>query len=105
MRFPSLSSRSIDRTRGAAAAVSPDDVHALKKVDEKNRLDFPLLSDEDHSVAAAYGTWGERSMYGKRFTGVIRSSFLIDEQGSIARTWYRVKPADTVPNVIEALED
>jgi peroxiredoxin Q/BCP len=62
-----------------------------------------LLSDPDHSVAESYGVWGEKVNYGKTSMGVIRSSFLIDEDGRIERVWYKVAPKDTVPNVRKAL--
>jgi peroxiredoxin Q/BCP len=76
----------------------------LKKFDEKHSLGFPLLSDPDHQAAEAYGAWGEKTMYGKKVQGIIRSSFLIDEKGKIVRAWYRISPADTVPKVLEVLE-
>jgi len=66
-------------------------------------LGFSLLSDPDHAAAQAYGAWGEKSMYGKKSMGIIRSSFLIDEQGKIMGTWYKVKPEDTVPLAEQAL--
>jgi peroxiredoxin Q/BCP len=83
--------------------ISPDKPGKQQRFDEKFGLGFPLLSDTDHSVAEAYGTWGERSMYGKTYMGIIRSSFLIDEQGRVLRAWYKVKPGDTVPNALAAL--
>jgi peroxiredoxin Q/BCP len=63
----------------AAIGISPDAPAQQKKFDEKYALGFPLLSDADHAVADAYGAWGEKSMYGKKYEGIIRSSFLIDE--------------------------
>jgi peroxiredoxin Q/BCP len=62
-----------------------------------------LLSDLVHAVADAYGVWGEKVNYGKTYLGVIRSSFLIDEDGVIERAWYKVAPKDTVPNARKAL--
>jgi peroxiredoxin Q/BCP len=85
------------------AGVSPDLPAEQKAFDEKLSLGFPLLSDPDHAVADAYGVWGERSMYGKTSVGIIRSSFLIDEEGRIERAWYEVTPMDTVPNARAAL--
>ena len=76
-----------------------------KKFDDKHTLGFPLLSDPDHKVAAAYGVWGEKSMYGKTYEGIIRSSFLIDEKGKIVETWYKVSPKDTVPKAMKALTE
>ncbi len=87
----------------AAVGISPDRPDKQKKFDDKYSLGFPLLSDEDHSVAKAYGLWGEKKMYGKSYEGIIRSSFLIDEKGKIIQAWYKVSPADTVPNVKKAL--
>jgi peroxiredoxin Q/BCP len=86
-----------------ALGISPDKPEQQKKFDEKYDLDFPLLSDTDHSVANAYGVWGEKSMYGKKYEGIIRSSFLIDEGGKILQAWYKVSPKDTVPKAREAL--
>jgi peroxiredoxin Q/BCP len=62
-----------------------------------------LLSDVGHAIAKAYGAWGEKTMYGKKFEGIIRSSFLIDERGKIIQAWYKVSPQDTVPKAYEAL--
>jgi thioredoxin-dependent peroxiredoxin len=87
----------------AAVGISPDRPDAQKKFDEKYNLGFPLLSDEDHSVAKAFGAWGEKKMYGKTYEGVVRSSFLIDEKGRIIDAWYKVSPPDTVPKAKEAL--
>ena len=84
--------------------ISPDSVTQQKKFDEKHNLNFPLLADEDHAVAEAFGVWGEKSMYGKKYFGIIRSSFLVNPDGRIAESWYKVKPGDTVPKAIKALE-
>jgi peroxiredoxin Q/BCP len=87
----------------AALGISPDAPAQQKKFDDKYDLGFPLLSDADHKVADAYGVWGEKSMYGKKYEGIIRSSFLIDENGKIIQAWYKVSPKDTVPKAREAL--
>ena len=87
----------------AAVGVSPDAPKAQLKFAQKYTLGFPLLSDEDHSMAEAYGVWGEKSMYGKKYMGIIRSAFLIDEDGNIMDVWYKVSPKDTVPNVMKSL--
>ncbi len=86
-----------------AVGISPDEPTRQKRFDTKYDLGFPLLSDPDHKVAQAYGAWGEKSMYGKTYQGIIRSSFLIDETGEILQVSYKVKPKDTVPNAREAL--
>lgn len=88
----------------AAVGISPDKPAKLKKFDEKHGLGFVLLSDPDNSTAKAYGAWGEKKMYGKTYEGIIRSSFLIDESGTLVEAWYNVKPLDTVPKAREALD-
>ncbi len=87
----------------AVVGVSPDKPSAQAKFDEKFGLGFPLLADTEHAMAEAYGVWGEKSMYGKKYFGIVRSSFLIDEKGKIAGAWYKVSPADTVPEALSAL--
>ncbi len=87
-----------------AVGISPDKPGAQKKFDGKYGLGFPLLSDPDHAAAQSYGAWGEKKMYGKTSLGIIRSSFLIDENGKIKGAWYKVKPEDTVPLAQEALK-
>ena len=83
--------------------ISPDAPAKLKKFDDKYSLGFTLLSDEDHSVAEAYGVWAEKSMYGKKYMGIVRSAFLIDEKGTIVEAWYKVSPKDTPANLLKAL--
>ena len=84
--------------------ISPDAIAKQKKFDEKYDLSFPLLSDEEHQTAEAFGVWGEKSMYGKKYFGIIRSSFLVGPDGRIVEAWYKVKPGDTVPKALKALE-
>ena len=83
--------------------ISPDEPDAQAAFDEKFSLGFPLLSDPDHAVADAWGVWGEKSMYGNTYMGVIRSSFLVDEDGRIREAFYKVSPKDTVPKARKAL--
>jgi len=83
--------------------ISPDKPAAQAKFDTKYGLGFTLLSDPDHAVAEAYGAWGERSMYGKKYMGIVRSAFVIDEQGRIVEPFYKISPKDTVPNALKAL--
>ncbi len=87
----------------ASVGISPDPPSAQKRFDQKYTLGFPLLSDENHAVAEAYGVWGEKERGGRKYRGIIRSSFLIDGDGRIERAWYRVRPEDTVPNALEAV--
>jgi thioredoxin-dependent peroxiredoxin len=71
--------------------ISPDAPAKLAKFRERDAITFPLVSDADKSVLTAYGAWGEKQMYGKTVTGVIRSTFVIDENGAIERAMYNVK--------------
>jgi peroxiredoxin Q/BCP len=87
----------------AIVGVSPDKPPALAKFDTKYTLGFPLLSDPAHATADDYGVWGEKSMYGKKYMGIIRSAFLVDEEGRIAQAWYKVAPKDTATNLVKAL--
>lgn len=87
----------------AVIGISPDPVAQQKKFDDKHGLGFPLLSDEDHRIAEAYGVWGEKKMYGKTFMGIVRSAFLIDEDGKIAGAAYKISPKDTVPTIMQWL--
>ena len=80
--------------------ISPDKPAAQKKFDDKHSLGFPLLCDTEHSVAEAFGVWTEKSMYGRKYMGILRSSFLIDAKGVIEQAWYKVSPKDTVPNAL-----
>ncbi len=87
----------------AVVGISVSGVQDQDAFDKKFGLGFPLLSDPDHAVAEAWGTWGEKSLYGKKYKGVIRSSFLVDEAGRILDAWYKVSPKDTVPKALKAL--
>lgn len=83
--------------------ISPDQPGAQLKFDEKYGLGFPLLSDAEHATAEAWGVWGEKSLYGRKFMGIIRSAFVVDEKGKIAAAFYKVSPKATIPYVMEAL--
>jgi peroxiredoxin Q/BCP len=87
----------------AIVGISPDPPKRQARFDEKYGLGFPLLSDQDHAVAEAYGTWGEKSMYGRKYMGIIRSAFLVDEDGAVAEAWYKVSPKDTAANLVRAV--
>jgi Peroxiredoxin len=84
--------------------ISPDAPAKQAKFDAKYKLGFPLLADEDHAVAEKYGAWGEKSMYGRKYMGIVRSAFVINEKGKIAGAFYKVSPKDTVPKVTAVLE-
>jgi peroxiredoxin Q/BCP len=85
--------------------VSPDSPERQKKFDTKYKLGFPLLADEDHAVAEKYGVWGEKSLYGRKFMGIVRSAFVIDEKGKIADAFYKVSPKATFPKAEAALRE
>jgi peroxiredoxin Q/BCP len=85
--------------------VSPDTVEAVKKFADKFDLDFTLLADADHAVAEKYGTWVEKSMYGKKYMGVQRATFIIDPDGKIARAFPKVSPKTHDDTVLKALAE
>jgi thioredoxin-dependent peroxiredoxin len=94
----------LQRTGAVVLGVSPDSSKAHVKFREKYRLPFTLLSDEEHTVAEQYGTWVEKSMYGKTYMGMERSTFVIDADGNIAKVMRRVKPAEHADDVLAVLE-
>lgn len=85
--------------------VSPDGVASHQKFRDKYDLPFPLLADEDHAVAERYGVWGEKSMYGRKYLGILRTTFLIDQNGRIAHVFEKVTPKGHAAEVLAALAD
>ena len=85
--------------------ISPDLPPKLAKFDDKYGLGFALLSDPEHKAADAYGSWGEKSMYGKKYMGIIRSAFLVDEKGKVSHAWPKISPKDTPANLLKALAE
>ena len=83
--------------------VSPDSIKSHQKFKAKFDLPFPLLADEDHKIAESYGAWGEKSMYGKKYMGIIRSTFLIDEKGKIAEVYEKVRVDGHVDDILTKL--
>jgi peroxiredoxin Q/BCP len=100
-----------DRRADYAAAgatvigISPDEPAALRKFADKHDLDFTLVGDPDHSVAEAYGTWVEKSMYGKKYMGVQRATFIVDGSGKIAKVFPKVSPKTHDDVVLKALDE
>ena len=84
--------------------VSPDNIKAHAKFRAKFGLTFPLLSDNEHKVAAAFGAWVEKSMYGRKYMGIDRSTFLIGADGRIVRVWRKVKVTGHVAEVLAAVK-
>ena len=97
--FPQLK-----RLKATVVGISPDPPEKQKKFDDKYGLGFPLLADTDHAVADAWGVWGEKSLYGRKFMGIVRSAFVVDEKGKLAGVFYKVSPKDTVPKAQEVLK-
>ena len=92
------------RERGAEViGVSPDTVTSHEKFKSKYQLPFTLLADPDHEVAEKYGVWGERKYAGKTYMGIKRSTFVIDEDGNVARAMLGIKPAGHAEEVLNAL--
>jgi peroxiredoxin Q/BCP len=92
-----------ERAGAVVLGVSPDPVKRIASFDEKYGLGFPLLADEDHMVAEAYGVWVEKSRYGRRYMGVERSTFVISPEGVIEQVLRNVKPAEHDELVLGAL--
>jgi thioredoxin-dependent peroxiredoxin len=93
----------VKRKGAVVLGVSPDGVKSHGKFKEKYDLPFPLLADEDHAVAEAYGVWGEKSMYGRKYFGILRTTFVIDEAGRVVKVFEKVKPKGHAAEVLAAL--
>jgi peroxiredoxin Q/BCP len=85
--------------------VSTDSVESHQKFKSKFDLNFPLLADTDKKIVEAYGTWKEKSMYGKKYMGIERTTFIIDPQGKISHIFPKVKVNEHYDQVVEALEE
>jgi thioredoxin-dependent peroxiredoxin len=94
--------RAFNRADIAVLGISPDDTTSHAKFAQKYKLTFPLLSDTTRSVMEKYGAYGEKTLYGRKTVGVIRSTFLIDERGRIAKAWYSVRADGHAQKVLEA---
>lgn len=93
----------IEEKNAVVLGVSPDDSKSHQKFRTKFDLPFTLLVDQDHQIAEQYGAWGEKSMYGKTYMGILRSHFVIDEAGHIAALHYKVSADDSVAEALAAL--
>lgn len=94
-----------ERAGAQVLGVSPDSAASHRKFADKHDLGVRLLSDESHRVAEAYGVWVQKSMYGRDYMGVDRSTFLVDSAGRIARSWRKVKVPGHAEEVLEAVRD
>jgi peroxiredoxin Q/BCP len=93
----------IEEKNAVVLGVSPDGVTSHQKFKTKHNLPFTLLVDDEHSAAEAYGVWQEKSMYGKKYMGIVRSHFVIDEQGRLADVQIKVSPTDSVAKALAVL--
>lgn len=96
--------RAFSKAGASVVGISADKAEAHLKFRAKYGLTFPLLTDADRSVMEAYGAYGEKTMYGKKTVGVIRSTFLVDAKGKIARAWYSVRADGHAAKVLEELQ-
>jgi peroxiredoxin Q/BCP len=94
-----------ERAGAVVLGISPDPVAKVKKFHDEQGLNFALLADEAHGVADAYGVWSEKSMYGKTYWGVQRSTFIVDTEGKVARVLHKVKPGEHDALVLAALAE
>jgi thioredoxin-dependent peroxiredoxin len=83
--------------------ISPDDPETLRRWKEEERFPYELLADPDHAVADAYGVWGEKKSFGRTYDGIIRSHFVVDEEGRLADVQFNVSPDDSVERGVAAL--
>jgi peroxiredoxin Q/BCP len=93
----------VKKAGAVVLGVSPDAVASHVKFKKKFELPFPLLADPDHAVAERYGVWGEKSMYGRKYFGINRTTFVIDEEGRILKVFEKVKPKGHAAEVLEAV--
>jgi len=95
--------KAFTRKNAAIVGISPDKPAAHVKFAEKYGLPYNFVADPDHAIAEAYGVWKEKSMYGRKYMGIERTTFVIDEKGKIAKIFAKVKPAGHAAEVLEAL--
>ena len=89
----------------AAVGICGDKPDRQKRFDQKHDLGYTLLSDPDHEAAEVYGVWREKKMYGKTYLGVVRSVFLVGEDGRLEHAWYKISPKDTPAKLAAALSE
>jgi peroxiredoxin Q/BCP len=94
----------IEERNAVVLGISPDDQSSHQKFKTKFDLPFTLLVDEDHAIAEAYGVWGEKQNFGKTYMGIIRSHFVVDEQGKLTGVHYNVKADASLPEALEVLK-
>src|SRR5688572_12060245 len=92
-----------DDARATVLGISPDPIDDVKRFAEKFKLNFTLLADADHAVAEKYGVWQEKTLYGKKYWGVVRTTFVIGRDGRIERVFEKVNPEGHEREVLESL--
>lgn len=95
--------KDVTKAGAVVLGVSPDSPRSHQKFRTKYDLPFPLLADEGHEIAEAYGAWGDKSMYGRKYRGILRTTFLIGKNGKITRVFAKVKPNGHAAEVLAAL--
>jgi thioredoxin-dependent peroxiredoxin len=93
-----------DGLNAVVLGLSPDSVKSHQKFKEKFQLPYSLVVDADHAIAERYGVWGEKSMYGRKYWGILRTTFVIDKKGRIAKVFEKVKPEGHAADVAAAVE-
>ena len=94
----------LGKLKAQVVGVSKDSVDRHDKFKKKYGLNFPLVSDEDGKICEKYGTWIEKSLYGRKYMGIERATFVIDKEGTVAKVWRKVKVAGHVDEVADALK-
>jgi len=97
--------RAFNKAGIKVVGISPDGAAKHQRFRQKYSLKFPLLSDPEHTVMTAYGAWGEKTMYGKKTVGTIRSTFLLDAKGVVQRAWYNVRADGHAEKVLEKIKE
>jgi peroxiredoxin Q/BCP len=98
-------SKELKKLGAKVYGISPDDIESHGRFRDKFQLNFPLLADPEHKIAEKYGAWREKNMYGKKTMGIARSTFIIDKEGNVARTWKAVKVDGHDAAVLAALKE
>jgi len=96
--------QAFDQAGYRIVGISPDPVERLRSYRDEHHLPFPVLSDPDHAVAAAYGAWGVKKNYGKEYAGIIRSTFMIGPDGTVEKAWRNVKATGHAERVLAAVK-
>jgi thioredoxin-dependent peroxiredoxin len=97
-------SKQFAKKNAEIVGISPDKAEAQAKFATKYGLPYTFVPDVDHKIAEAYGVWKEKSMYGRKYMGIERTTFLVDQQGKLAHIWPKVKVAGHAEEVLESLE-